>query len=237
MNTTGTTTEGTGPTDPAGTTRHPETTGARPPGTTGTGHYETAGTRHPEVPGARPPETAGTRHHEPPESGHDPRVPEGGHDPRVGWSTTHAPPPPRLTARRDGILPAIAAALTLPGAGTPSLTGTASRADRPPALHHLVQDFLDALPTAARDRFTGRCAEALLLSRHLTAADAQRSKRAQRKPMTNGEARKTLKNARLTTRHIREDGDPLHGGYAPPCRACTALAAHFGISLDDPARP
>ncbi|WP_263169250.1 YwqJ-related putative deaminase [Streptomyces sp. SCSIO ZS0520] len=196
MNTTGTTTEGTGPTDPAGTTRHPET----------------AGTRHPEPP-------------------------EGGHDPRVGWSTTHTPPPPRLTARRDGILPAIAAALTLPGADTPGLTGTASRADRPPALHHLVQDFLDALPTAARDRFTGRCAEALLLSRHLTAADAQRSKRAQRKPMTNGEARKTLKNARLTTRHIREDGDPLHGGYAPPCRACTALAAHFGISLDDPARP
>ncbi|QKW07047.1 hypothetical protein HUT18_12185 [Streptomyces sp. NA04227] len=157
-----------------------------------------------------------------------------GFDPRVGWSTTQTPAAPRLHARRDGILPAIAAALTLSGGTTPSLTSTAARADAPPQLHHLVQDFLDALPTAERTRFTGRCAEAVVLSRHLTTADAARSKRAKRKPMTNGEARKSLKHARLTTRRIREDGDPMHGDYAPPCHACTALAAHFGIHLDDP---
>jgi hypothetical protein len=53
--------------------------------------------------------------------------------------------------------------------------------------------------------------------------------------MTNGEARKTLKQAKLTTRRIREDGDPLHGSFATPCRACTALSAHFGVRIVDPA--
>lgn len=53
--------------------------------------------------------------------------------------------------------------------------------------------------------------------------------------MTNGEARKALKHAKLTTRRIREDGDPLHGGFARPCRACAALTAHFGVHVVDPA--
>lgn len=52
--------------------------------------------------------------------------------------------------------------------------------------------------------------------------------------MTNGEARKALKQAKLTARHIREDGDPLHGAFAAPCRACTALSAHFGVRIVDP---
>ncbi|MDX3804735.1 YwqJ-related putative deaminase, partial [Streptomyces sp. AK04-3B] len=104
-----------------------------------------------------------------------------------------------------------------------------------PPLHPLVQDFLDTLTSAQRDRSTGRCAEAILISRHISAADAARSRRAARRPMTNGEARKTLRQAKLTTRHIREDGDPLHGGFATPCRACTALSAHFGVRVVDPA--
>jgi YwqJ-like deaminase len=153
-------------------------------------------------------------------------------DPRVGWSTDEAPSTPALRHRRDGILPTIAAALSAGGA---TVTGTAARADQPPNLHPLVQDFLDALTSAHRDRYTGRCAEALLISRQISAADAARSKRASRKPMTNGEARKALRNARITTRHIREDGDPLHGTFAPPCRACCALSAHFGVFIVDPA--
>jgi len=92
-----------------------------------------------------------------------------------------------------------------------------------------VQDFLDTLTSNQRERFTGRCPEAILLSRQLTAADDSRSKRAQRKPLTNGEARRALKHARLTARRIREDGDPLHGSYAPPCRSCTVMLAHFGV--------
>ncbi|WP_189950029.1 YwqJ-related putative deaminase [Streptomyces alanosinicus] len=152
-------------------------------------------------------------------------------DPRIGWSGTDAPPAPTLRHRRDGILPTVAAALSVRGA---TLTGTAARGDQPPPLHPLVQDFLDTLTSAQRDRFTGRCAETILISRHITAADATRSKRAARKPMTNGEARKALKHAKLTARRIREDGDPLHGSFATPCRACTALSAHFGVRVVDP---
>ncbi|MFG2574415.1 YwqJ-related putative deaminase [Streptomyces sp. NPDC048481] len=153
-------------------------------------------------------------------------------DPRIGWSATETPHTPTLRHRRDGILPTVAAALSVRGA---TLTGTAARGDQPPPLHPLVQDFLDTLPSARRDRFTGRCAEALLISRHITNADATRSRRAARRPMTNGEARKALKQAKLTTRHIREDGDPLHGSFAAPCRACTDLSAHLGVRIVDPA--
>ncbi|MFH8340113.1 YwqJ-related putative deaminase [Streptomyces sp. AM6-12] len=152
-------------------------------------------------------------------------------DPRIDWSGTDTPPAPTLRQRRDGILPTVAAALSVHGT---TLTGTAARGEEPPALHPLVQDFLDTLPSAQRDRFTGRCAETILISRHLAAADATRSKRASRRPMTNGEARKALKHAKLTARRIREDGDPLHGSFATPCRACTALTSHFGVRVVDP---
>ncbi len=151
-------------------------------------------------------------------------------DPRIGWSSTDTPHAPTLRHRRDGILPTVAAALSVRGA---TLTGTAARGDQPPALHPLVQDFLDSLPSDRRDRFTGRCAETMLISRHITAIDAARSKRAARRPMTNGEARRALKQAKLTARHIREDGDPLHGSFAAPCRACAALSAHFGVRVVD----
>ncbi|MEU1575328.1 YwqJ-related putative deaminase [Streptomyces collinus] len=163
----------------------------------------------------------------------DPRAtdPRSG-DPRIGWSAAEAAHTPTLRHRRDGILPTIAAALSVRGA---TLTGTAARGDTPPTLHPLVQDFLDTLTSAQRDRYTGRCAETILISRHIAAADTARSKRAARKPMTNGEARKALKQAKLTTRRIREDGDPLHGSFATPCRACTALSAHFGVRIVDPA--
>jgi hypothetical protein len=154
-------------------------------------------------------------------------------DPRVGWSNATAPHTPILLHRRDGILPTIAAALSVRG-GT--LTGTAARGDQPPPLHPLVQEFLDSLATAQRDRFTGRCAEAILISRHIATADAGRSRRAARKPMTNGEARKALKHAKLTARRILEDGDPLHGSFASPCRACAALSAHFGVRVVGPTR-
>ncbi|MEU0115484.1 YwqJ-related putative deaminase [Streptomyces bobili] len=153
-------------------------------------------------------------------------------DPRIGWSSDETLHAPVLRHRRDGILPTVAAALSVRGA---TLTGTAARGDQPPVLHPLVQDFLDTLPSDRRDRYTGRCAEALLISRHIAAADATRSKRATRRPMTNGEARKALKQAKLTARRIREDGDPLHGSFAAPCRACTALSAHFGVRIVDPA--
>ncbi|MGW1883292.1 YwqJ-related putative deaminase [Streptomyces sp. NPDC001970] len=153
-------------------------------------------------------------------------------DPRLSWSSTdndsHAPTP---RFRRDGILPTVAAALSVRGE---TLTCTAGKADQPPVLHPLVQDYLDTLTSGQRERFTGRCAEAILLSRHLTSTDTARSKRAQRKPLTHGEARRSLKHAKLTARRIREDGDPLHGSYAAPCRSCAAMLAHFGVRTVDP---
>jgi len=147
-------------------------------------------------------------------------------DPRLSWSTTTPSHAPRLRHRRDSILPAVAAALSVRGE---TLTCTAGKGDQPPVLHPLVQDFLDTLTSGQRERFTGRCPEAILLSRQLTSAESARSKRARRKPLTNGEARRALKHSRLTARRIREDGDPLHGSYAPPCRSCTAMLAHFGV--------
>lgn len=148
-------------------------------------------------------------------------------DPRLRWSAADGrPTAPSLRFRRDGILPTVAAALSVRGE---TLTGTAGKADQPPALHPLVQDFLDTLTSGQRERFTGRCPEAILLSRHLTTTEAARSRRASRKPLSAGEARRSLKNAKITARRIREDGDPLHGSYAPPCRSCDALLSHFGV--------
>lgn len=156
-------------------------------------------------------------------------------DPRIGWG--HAighcdTSAPVLRHRRDGVMPTTAAALSV--AGT-TLTCTASRAEQPPAHHPLVQDFLDTLSTAYQERHTGRCPEAVLLSRFLTTAEAARSKRARRKPLTSGDARRALKHAKLTTRRIREAGDPSHGTYAPPCRSCVPLLAYFGVRAVDPA--
>lgn len=156
-------------------------------------------------------------------------------DPRLRWSSADGPTrPPVLRFRRDGILPTVAAALSVRGE---TLTGTAGKGDQPPVLHPLVQDFLDTLTSGQRERFTGRCPEALLLSRHLAAVEGARSRRASRKPLTASEARRSLKHSRITARRIREDGDPLHGSYAPPCRSCDALLTHFGVRPVDLTHP
>ncbi|MDJ1136539.1 YwqJ-related putative deaminase [Streptomyces iconiensis] len=182
-------------------------------------------------------------------------------DPRVGWTAgqyatnTVNATVPILRERRDGILPAVAAALSIRGE---TLTCTGSRGDRPPTHHPLVQDFLDTLTTERRARHTGRCPEAVLLSRYLLATESSRAaKRTSRKPaksskttrtpkaqkptkapkpLTLSEAKRALKHAKLTARRIREDGDPLHGTYAPPCRSCAALLTHFGVRAVDPAQ-
>jgi hypothetical protein len=135
------------------------------------------------------------------------------------------------------VLPAVAAALFV---RDEVLTCTASKSGAAPRLHPLVQDVLDTLPVTQRERFTGRCPEPVLLSRYLTAVEAGNGKRTARRGLTGGEARKALRGARLTARRIREDGDPAHGEYAPPCRSCLPLLSHFGVrpvSSGPPARP
>ncbi|QPP08462.1 hypothetical protein G4Z16_20980 [Streptomyces bathyalis] len=160
-------------------------------------------------------------------------------DPRVGWNAAPDDTTPPLHERRDGILPAVAAALSVRGR---TLTSTGNKGDQPPAPHPLVQDFLDTLATENRARHTGRCPETVLLSRYLTSTEhARAAKRGNRRtgsakprPLTHSEAKRALKNAKVTARHIREHGDPLHGHYAPPCRACSALLTHFGVRPVDP---
>ncbi|MFI6849740.1 YwqJ-related putative deaminase [Kitasatospora sp. NBC_00085] len=135
--------------------------------------------------------------------------------------------PPLLRHHRDSLLPAVAAALSLKGGEVHTLAG--DKPARRPVLHPLVGDFLDALPLEHRERFTGRCPEAVLLSQYLTTVDARRSKRASRKPMSVQDARKALKGSRLTTVRIREEHDPAHGTHAPPCRSCIPLLEHFTV--------
>ncbi len=124
---------------------------------------------------------------------------------------------------RDGILPTTAAALSLPDRAQP-LTGTASRSTPPPEPHPVVAEILAGLGTAQRERHIGRCPEPALLSRLLTEAGAR----------DVHEAREALAGAGITTRHIREDGDPLHGAYAPHCRSCAVLLARLGVPTQGP---
>lgn len=152
-----------------------------------------------------------------------PRAPGGLHpEPAAAASTALPASPPPLRQRRDGILPTTAAALSLPAGG--ALTATAARSGAEPEPHPLVRAVLDRLGPDERERHDGRCPEAILLSRRLTAAGAA----------TQGKARRALKHARITTRHIREEGDPLHGAYASHCRSCAALLAHFGVRSVSP---
>lgn len=138
------------------------------------------------------------------------------------------PSAPRYRQRRDSLLPALAAALSLRSGEVHTLAGRKT-AD-PPQLHPLIGDFLTALPVDHRERFLGRCPEAMLLSQYLDSVDAARSKRAARKPLSLDAARRALRGARLTTVRIREEGDPAHGTYAPPCRSCAPLLEHLNVA-------
>ncbi len=137
--------------------------------------------------------------------------------------------PPQLLRRRDGVLPAVAAALSVRGTTT---VRTGCRATTAPALHPLVAGFLAALPVARRSRGTGRCPEVLLLSRFLTDAERSRRGRAARRPFTGADARRALRDAVVTTRAVRAEGDPGHGRHTPPCAACADLLEHFGVTAD-----
>ncbi|GAA2270847.1 MULTISPECIES: YwqJ-related putative deaminase [Kitasatospora] len=136
---------------------------------------------------------------------------------------------PVLRHHRDSLLPAVAAALSLRNGEVHTLAG--HKPDARPILHPLVGDFLATLPMEHRERFLGRCPEAVLLSQYLGKVDSSRSKRAARKPLTIQEARKALKGARLTTLRIREEGDPAHGTHAPPCRSCAPLLEHLTVEV------
>jgi hypothetical protein len=118
-------------------------------------------------------------------------------------------------------IPSVAGALLTGGAVH---SHTSVKGDVEPRLHPLVEKFIDDLPTEQRERFAGRCAEVVLISDQLYAAESGRAA-----GLTAGEARAVLWGARITATRIREPGDPDHGTYQPPCRSCAALLEWFGV--------
>ena len=121
------------------------------------------------------------------------------------------------------VAPAVAGALL---AGGKVHTHTSVKGDQPPRLHPLVERFVDELPVEQRERYVGRCAELVLISDRLYEAESGRAKE-----LTAGEARAALWGARITATRVREQGDPAHGTYQPPCRSCAALLEWFGVEV------
>ncbi|CAM5716121.1 hypothetical protein SCALM49S_08956 [Streptomyces californicus] len=147
-------------------------------------------------------------------------------DPRLSWSTTETSRAPRLIHRRDGILPAVAAALSVRGE---TLTCTAGKGDQHLALHPLVQDFLDtppstganASPAAAPKPYCSPASSPPPRADAPNAPSANPSPTAKPAAPSNTPASPPAASARTAT--------PLHGSYAPPCRSCSALLSHFGV--------
>jgi len=110
--------------------------------------------------------------------------------------------------------------------GSDLTTHTSVKGDPGPALHPVVQRFLDELPVEQRERYAGRCAEAVVVSDRLRHLEA-----------TSGEilsaipARAALWGARLTVVAVREPEDPTHRSQLVPCRSCAALLEWLGIEL------
>ncbi|GAA0726650.1 hypothetical protein Drose_12130 [Dactylosporangium roseum] len=103
---------------------------------------------------------------------------------------------------------------------------TSVRGDAPPDLHPLVRRFLHELPAEQRERYAGSCAEVVLVSDRLHAAEREAGR-----PLTAAAARAELWGARMSVCFIREDGDPAHGRPAPTCRSCAALLEWLGVEV------
>ena len=106
-------------------------------------------------------------------------------------------------------------------------------ATRPPTLHPLVQDFLDALASAQRDRFTGT-----LRRDHAPLPPHRRRRRRPQqdappaRPMTNGEARRALKHGQAHRaphprgrRPAARQPTPPPAAPAPPSAPTSAYAS------------
>ncbi|MFG1920465.1 YwqJ-related putative deaminase [Cryptosporangium sp. NPDC048952] len=128
-------------------------------------------------------------------------------------------------------MPASAAPRPLPMTAGALIVGgmvhshTSIRGDVAPNLHPIVARILDELPTAQRERYAGWCAEVALISDRLHDADKEAGR-----PVTLDEAKAALDGGQIHISRIREDGDPTHGRFQPPCRSCTVLLSEFGVT-------
>lgn len=125
-----------------------------------------------------------------------------------------------MTGQRP--LPLTAGALLLDGA---IHTHTSVRGDKPPRLHPLIDQFLADLPASRRERYAGRCAEVILISDRLYAADTPAT------ALTAMGARAALWGARVRVGRVREPGDPTNGEVQRPCRSCAALLEWLDVEV------
>jgi hypothetical protein len=128
-------------------------------------------------------------------------------------------------ARATRRLPLTAAALLV---GEAIYQHTSIRGDTAPDLHPLVRRFLHELPIESRERYVGWCAETVIVSDRLYAAE-----RLAGRSLTATAARAELWGARMSVCLIREEGDPAHGRTTPPCRSCAALLEWLGVEVID----
>ncbi|MFY1635109.1 YwqJ-related putative deaminase [Solwaraspora sp. WMMB335] len=120
-------------------------------------------------------------------------------------------------------LPLVAAALLVEGSVH---AHTSIRGDLAPDLHPVIRRLLHELPVEHRERFLGWCAEPVLLSDRLYAAEEQAGR-----PLSTTAARAALWGAKLRLTLVREPDDPAHGTAASPCRSCRHLLDWFGIEV------
>jgi hypothetical protein len=122
-------------------------------------------------------------------------------------------------------LPLTAAALLV---GDAVHQHTSVRGETPPDLHPLVRRFLHELPVEQTERYTGWCAEVVLVSDRLYAAEREGGQ-----PLSPVAARAALWGAQLSLCLIRPAGDPDHGRAIAPCRSCAALLEWLGIEAGE----
>ncbi|WP_346096301.1 YwqJ-related putative deaminase [Streptomyces olivaceiscleroticus] len=122
-------------------------------------------------------------------------------------------------------LPAVASSLLIHGKvlSHTSLIGPGS-----PNLHPAIRDFVAELPAGQRKSFTGRCAESALLSDQLWQLDAGRELG---RTTTLSQAAPHFAGAAMTSRKIREPGNPEHGEVTEPCPVCSALLETLGVRV------
>ncbi|WP_268977940.1 YwqJ-related putative deaminase [Streptomyces sp. GS7] len=125
----------------------------------------------------------------------------------------------------DGVVPGTASSLLVQGT---VVSHTDLSGDGEPNLHPTVRAYFDEIPIELREPFLGYCAESTLVSDQLWALDARRPGLP---PISLAEAAPHFAGAAMTSKMIREHGDPDHGRPTEPCRACQGLLDRLGIEF------
>lgn len=123
---------------------------------------------------------------------------------------------------QERMLPLTAGAMLV---GQTLHTHTSVRGDVAPNLHPILRRLIHELPVEQLERFAGWCAETVLISDRLYAAEELAG------TLTAMQARSALWGSQLNVVHILQDDDPRHGENVSPCRTCQALLDHFGMEV------